>query len=63
MELEKAEMERARGSSGAFPTAHATGIPVSYSPTLNPVWLEIFQRRGLLTPDPLDQARQTEIMV
>lgn len=50
MELEKAEMERARRSSGALPRAHATGIPVSYSPTLNPVWLEIFQRRGLLTP-------------
>lgn len=32
------------------------GHPVSYALTLNPVCMEIFQRRALLTLDPPDQA-------
>jgi len=50
-ELQEAEMERARGSSGTFPSAHATGIPVSCSPTLNPVWFEI-SKKGFAHPRP-----------
>lgn len=59
MGLLTAEVERPHGSSGAFPSVHTTGIPVSYSLTLNPAWLKKFQRRILLTPDPLDQVHQS----
>lgn len=59
MELEKAEVKRARGSSGISPGATSLHLIVA----LNPVQLEMIQRRALLTPDPLDKARKTEIVV
>lgn len=59
MELEKAEVERARGSSGIAPGATSLHLIAP----LNPVQLEMIQRRALLTPDPLDKACKTEIVV